>query len=83
LNKEYREWVDRRGCGSIYPENFPEAYKEAAINAMDENGKRMCLELLEYMLKNCVAVTLDENNNKCFLYKTEVVTKEQLFENFL
>jgi len=56
---------------------------DAIKNAMDENGKRLCLELLEYILKNCVAVALDDNNEKRFLYKTHFLTKEQLFENFL
>lgn len=89
LNKEYREWVDGSGCGSIYPEKFPEAYMEAAINAMDESGKMMCLELLEYMAKNeykCYWMEDDNGDPYYFFSKGaghDNLTKEQLFENFL
>ena len=84
LNKEYREWVDRMRLGSIYPERFPESYKEAAINAMDENGKRMCLELLEYMAKNRVVCgSYSSPDGELFTYKGRYITKDQLFENFL
>lgn len=88
LNKEYREWVAKKGIGSIYPALFPEAYKQAAINAMDENAKRICLELLEYMAKNDVECEMlgDSATGSVipfFYYKGEFLTKEQLFENFL
>lgn len=84
LNKEYRQWVDKKGIGAIYPAKFPEAYKDVAINAMDENGKRMCLDLLEYMTKHKVDVDCDYPGGKeNFYYKGEWITKEQLFEKFL
>lgn len=86
LNAEYHKWVKEKGISSIYPPDFPASYKDAAINAMDENGKRMCLDLLEFMAKNKVDVDcdyVDTHNNFCFYYKGEWVTKEQLFENFL
>lgn len=80
LNKEYRQWVDKKGISSIYPEKFPEAYKDSAINAMDEYMKKTCLELLEYIAKNISRV----DRNGCFIgYRGDVFTKEQLFENFL
>jgi hypothetical protein len=85
LNSEYNKWVAEKGIRSIYPE-FPEKYKEAAINAMDENGKLMCLDLLQYMAENgyeCAIV----NKEPVFLRKLrvgwETLNKEQLFKNFL
>lgn len=88
LNKEYRDWVNKMGIGSIYPPLFPplfpEAYKQAAINAMDENGKRMCLELLEYFAKKVSNFWIDDDGIAMFrLSGDEDLTKEQLFENFL
>lgn len=56
---------------------------ESVKDAMDEYMRCCCLELLDYMLNNCVAVCLDNNNENRFLFKKEVITKEQLFENFL
>jgi hypothetical protein len=56
-------------------------------NAMDENGKRMCLDLLEYMAKNDIKATWYEHEvlgvQYRFIYKGTSLTKEQLFENFL
>lgn len=53
-------------------------------NAMDEHGKQMCLDLLEYMAKNKVDVDCDYPDNKnVFYHKGEWITAEQLFENFL
>lgn len=55
---------------------------QAIKNAMDENGRRLCFELLEYMAKN--KIRCDEGTaGHVFLYKGEFITKEQLFENFL
>lgn len=87
LNAEYQKWVSEKGISSIYPKNFPEAYKDAAINGMDENGRRMCLDLLEYMAKNGIKCTWYEHEVRgivySFHYKGECITAEQLFENFL
>lgn len=83
LNIELEKWVNEKGVSSIYPKNFPEAYKQAAINAMDENGKRLCLELLEYMAKNNVRIAFNSDNQPIFRYKENWISKEQLFENFL
>lgn len=88
LNKEYREWVAQKGIGSIYPALFPEAYKQAAINAMDEYMKERCLDLLEYMAKNNIVCEEFDKDNQgedfiLFKFKGEWITKEQLFENFL
>lgn len=86
LNAEYHKWVKGKGMSSIYPTDFPAAYKDAAINAMDENGKQMCLDLLEYMANGgyeCGVI----NKESVFLRKLsvgwETLTKEQVFENFL
>jgi hypothetical protein len=84
LNSEYNKWVSEKGIGAIYPPNFPEAYKDAAINAMDENGKQMCLDLLEYMAKNMVICGhWSSPDGFLFKHKGTLITKEQLFENFL
>lgn len=86
LNSEYHQWVDEKGVKSIYPNNFPEAYKESAMNAMDERGKQMCLELLEYMAKNNIECGICKEG-PFFLQKKNMqykaYTKEELFNNFL
>jgi hypothetical protein len=84
LNSEYTKWVAEKGIGSIYPPNFPAAYRDAAINAMDENGKRMCLDLLEHMAKNRIVCGIYSSaDGELFKHKGRYLTKEQLFENFL
>lgn len=60
--------------------------KEQVLNAMDENGKQMCLDLLEYMAENGYECTV-VNKEHVFMRKLsagwETLKKEQLFENFL
>jgi uncharacterized protein (DUF1786 family) len=55
--------------------------------AMDENGRQMCMDLLEYMAKNNIQSTWymgdDGERRYIFVYNREDLTKEQLFENFL
>lgn len=62
------------------PEGHPDT--QAIYNAMDENGKRLCLELLEYMANNNItcSILFDEPR---FYYNGQYLTKELLFENFL
>lgn len=70
----------RRGPDSV----TPEGYSQWVLNAMDENGKQMCLDLLEYMAKHSVECSSTAPSmGKRFLYKGEWITKENLFENFL
>lgn len=83
LNLEHHRYCVENRLTSIMTPNFPEAYKDAAKMAMDEYFTVRALELLDFMLKNCVAVCIGDDNQKMFLYKTEALTKEQLFENFL
>ena len=63
----------------------PEGYSQWVLNAMDENGHQMCLDLLEYMAKHKV-ICGHYSSPDGFLFKVnghELLTKEQLFENFL
>lgn len=71
----------QRGPDSI----TPEGYSQWVLNAMDENGKQMCLDLLEYMAKNKIICGYYSSVDG-LLFKGnghELLTKEQLFENFL
>lgn len=36
LNKEYREWMKEVGMTTIYPKNFPEAYIQPVLRAMEQ-----------------------------------------------
>lgn len=58
-----------------------------AKNAMDEYMKECCLHLLEYMATLEVECYIDDNHNHVFYMRgskrDEILTKEQLFENFL
>jgi hypothetical protein len=55
---------------------------QAIYNAMDENGKQMCLDLLEYLAKKKVICMSDEDGIH-FLVRGESLTREQIFEDFL
>lgn len=62
---------------------------EIVFAAMDENGKRMCLDLLVYMAKNeykCFWME-DDDGDPYYLFSKgsgyQNLTKEELFENFL
>lgn len=89
LNYEHLEFVKDKGVASIYPKEFPSAYRDAAINAMDSYMKECCLELLEYMAKNeyrCYWMEDDNGDPYYFFSKGpghENLSKEELFENFL
>lgn len=82
LNEEYNKWVDGKGIKPIYPPNFPVAYKDVAINAMGENGKQMCLDLLEFMAKNGVDCRKGLTKS-VFTFNGKVILKEELLENLL
>lgn len=82
LNQEHRKYISDKGMSSIYPKDFPLAYKDAAINAMDEYMKEVCLELLEYMSKNKVICGSLSGKNQ-FYFRDEWIIATQLFENFL
>jgi hypothetical protein len=87
LNQEHRKFVTEKGVSSIHTYHFPEAYKDAALNAMDEYFTERALELLEYIAKNNIQSTWymgdDGERRYIFVYNREDLTKEQLFENFL
>jgi len=82
LNSEHWKSVEDSGMQCINTKHFPLAYKETAINAMDEYATSMCLDLLEYMAKNNVDCAMWEDGPK-FLVNQEYLSKQQLFENFL
>lgn len=70
---------DGDGCAIFYDGKIQPIY-----NAMDENGKRMCLDLLEYMAKNRIACGVYSSpDGELFKYRGRYITAEQLFENFL
>lgn len=52
------------------------------FNAMDENGKRLCLELLEYMAR-CQVKCTSGITEPLFYYKNEWISAKELFKNFL
>lgn len=84
LFNELSKSVDEKGLPIGDAANDSLVFKLSAISAMDEYMKETCLELLDYMLKHCIAVGINnKNDEKMFLYKTNMITKEQLFENFL
>jgi hypothetical protein len=84
LQKEYRKFVDTSGVSSIYPPNFPAAYKDAAINAMDSYMKECVLLAFEFVAHETTGHSFNKTKDELeFKYKGEWITKEQLFENFL
>lgn len=82
LNQEHRKYISDKGMSSIYPKDFPLAYKDAAINAMDEYMKECCLELIEYMANNGVDCRKGLTQ-PVFSFNGKLILKEELFENFL
>ena len=81
LNKEHDRLVE--SCGR--PRNDGQlvvVYRSAALFAMDEYMKEVCLELLEYMAKNSVEC-VDSIKGYQFYYRGQYLSKEELFENFL
>lgn len=52
-------------------------------NAMDENGRVMCLDLLEFIAKNEVECTIDKYGFVRFYHDGRMLTKEELFDYFL
>lgn len=88
LNSQHQVYVKELGLTAINPKDFPLAYKQAAIYAMDEYFKERALELLQFMGENeveasCTCEAAKITGEQLFYYKGEWITKEQLFENFL
>lgn len=55
---------------------------QAIKNAMDENGRLMCLDLLIWMYQNSISLVHTKDGGR-WLYKNQLLTNQQLFENFL
>jgi hypothetical protein len=83
LNQEHRKFVEGEGLSSIHTKDFPAAYKDASINAMDEYMKECVIEAFEFIAKHTTGHSIDEQGNVEFKYKNEWISKEALFENFL
>lgn len=73
------------GYQTVIPESDVECVsKEDAKDAMDDYMKECCLELLGYMAKNNITLSIHSTPNAAvFKHKGELLTKEQLFEKFL
>ncbi len=53
-------------------------------NAMDENGKQMCLEFLEFVIKNMTGHSVCHETDKVEIkYNGQWLSTEELFQNFL
>jgi len=58
--------------------------KEDAIKVMDEYFTERAMELLQYMADNSIRLSLASTSQEpLFMWKGELLTKEQVFENFL
>lgn len=58
-------------------------YSEKGVKiALDTYMKATCLELLEYMAKNLIMCCMTADGVR-FSHNRKMLTKEQLFENFL
>ncbi len=82
LSAEHWKLVKESGMQSIHTKHFPLAYKEAAVNAMDEYATEMCLDLLKYMSEKGVECD-NEKSEGIFWLNGKWVSAKQLFENFL
>jgi hypothetical protein len=51
--------------------------------AMDEHAKQVCLEFIEYMVKETTGHSIDKEGDAEFKYGDAWISKEELFENFL
>ena len=73
------------GVFTFVPDTFPISLMNIAKNAMDDYATSMCMELLDYLSKKMV-ICGHYSSPDGFLFKVdghELLTKEQLFENFL
>lgn len=52
LDFSIQEFAKEKGATSIYPKNFPVAYRDAAMNAMDEYAKQFGEKLIEWLNDN-------------------------------
>lgn len=83
LNQEHRKFVEEKGISSIHTKDFPQAYKLQAFSAMDEYMKETCLELLDYVATGISRMNHNGQYSSFISNNGEVLSKEQLFENFL
>lgn len=52
-------------------------------DAIDEKKKEFCLELLKYMAKHNVMCGISDDGSSEFYYKGQIISRNELFENFL
>lgn len=62
----------------------PCVYRPEVKSAMDQYMKESCLALLQYMADNNIKLSFASTSQEpLFMWKGELLTKVQLFENFL
>lgn len=78
-----REEIFKEGFGilSVKP---TDTLKRVVFSAMDEYMKESCLSLLQYMADNSITLSLASlPEDPLFSWKGRLLTKDELFENFL
>jgi hypothetical protein len=88
LNEQHTVWTAELGTSSINPKEFPLAFKQAALNAMDYYMEQTCLELLTYMAQKGIICGKSDSGEDVFMVRSErgdisMLNKEELFKNFL
>lgn len=80
MSRSKEEVIDTLLSGKYFTmDNYSEAFVH---DAMDEYADVRCLDLLEYLAKKGVMCCVD-SDGVYFKCRGEVLTKEQIFENFL
>lgn len=57
--------------------------KDCVYNAMDEYMKESVLDAFSFLAKHNVECEVDTEGKEVFYYKGELISKEELFQNFL
>lgn len=83
LNECHWKFVNEKGVSSVHTKEFPRAYVEQAKIAMDEWGSQMTLDAFSFLAKHNVQCEVTKEGEEVFYYKEELISKEELFQNFL
>ena len=84
LNNEHTMYVSQSGTASINPKEFPLAYRQAAINAMDKYTRQKIIAFTNSTTRSeCQYSCSDEDQWNNIHNPQESITTEQLVEIFI
>ena len=78
-----KEEIMRREFTGHMIDNYTGIENKCIRDAMDEWGKEITIDAFSFLAKHNVICEVTKEGEEVFYYKGELISKEELFQNFL